>query len=392
MAQRSPPAEESLVEFRWEVPADGFEVTKPVYVNLSRVDRKRVGRENLEEQLASEIRGEPFLTARTPAGPEYPAHRYNPLVYNPIAKEDPEIHDHRPRLFRNFCDLEPTGENILKFANTCGMLVGDNFVVPEGRKEVFAGEPLSLWRHEVADMRLAFGLWNALLERDVAFLKEHIHFTKVDGGFVVDCRRGTPRGGKGTSFATFKIVDTRSERNGRASFLMHGEYRLAAVFAVQDLIRKRLQEHVGASVLYAPERDHLAGKSWAMGATQARHLRLPLGLRMVPQNLLGALWLQLAQEIEQGTEYRRCKMCPRRIEISLEGYRKNRTTCSDKCRRALQRKREDDARTMRVEGRSFREIAEALGTTVACVRAWTAKPKRPRGRPRTSGRGRQLPS
>ncbi len=380
MAQRHPQAEDALIEFRWDVPENGLQIVRPASEKPLITDRKKPGSGEREMRPESRGRSDLFLVERTPVGLDVKVRRYNPLVFNPIAKQDPKIQDHQPRLFHNFCELEPSQEKILGFVNQCGLLVGTYLVVPKGRKRVFTGEPLSLWWREVADMKLAFDLWTAVLEGNGALLKEHIRFFKTDGGLVVRCGRGVPRGGKGTSHAFFTVVDATTGMTDRSRLLKEGDFRLAAVFAIQDLVRKRLLEHVAASVLYVPERDGFAGGSRPVGP--AREKRLPLGLRMVPQNLLGALWLQLAQEIERGTEYRRCAMCSKRMEISLEGHRRNRRTCSDKCRRALQRKREDDARVLRAQGKSLRQIAEEFGTTVAHVRAWTAKPKRLRGRPR----------
>ena len=62
---------------------------------------------------------------------------------------------------------------------------------------------------------------------------------------------------------------------------------------------------------------------------------LPPSLKIVPQTLNSAMWLQLAQRVSATTGLRRCQWCPRWFEYGLgTGRRKTGFYCSDRCRKA----------------------------------------------------------
>ena len=66
---------------------------------------------------------------------------------------------------------------------------------------------------------------------------------------------------------------------------------------------------------------------------EQHHPTIRLGLQLVPNTLLATLWLQLAQAIDQGREYRKCLYC-REAFIVGTGVEQNkkREYCKDACR------------------------------------------------------------
>jgi hypothetical protein len=96
-------------------------------------------------------------------------------------------------------------------------------------------------------------------------------------------------------------------------------------------------------------------------------------LHIVPTNLHGAMWLQLAQALEDNKSYRRCKICSRWFELSPEtGARTSRHYCSDACRSRAYRSRKERARKLHAKGTAIRKIAEELGSNVETVKKWIA--------------------
>ena len=88
------------------------------------------------------------------------------------------------------------------------------------------------------------------------------------------------------------------------------------------------------------------------------------------QTLKGALWLQLAEAVTGDKTYRRCPTCSKWIEFSSEGARADRLFCSNACRNAAYRVRQDKARQLRARGKSFKAIAKELGSDAATVKRW----------------------
>ena len=59
----------------------------------------------------------------------------------------------------------------------------------------------------------------------------------------------------------------------------------------------------------------------------------------VPENLIAAIWLQFADQVSQGTQFKRCENCPKWLRIGLGSGRKASTRfCSTRCRVAWNRR------------------------------------------------------
>src|SRR5262249_32753978 len=97
--------------------------------------------------------------------------------------------------------------------------------------------------------------------------------------------------------------------------------------------------------------------------------------RFVPKNLRAALWWQFAQAVEGNRDYHRCPVCGRWFERSPGVNRADRQTCSPTCRTKAYRQRQEAARRLHAEGKTLREIAHEVGSTVANVRKWVTHSK-----------------
>ena len=139
----------------------------------------------------------------------------------------------------------------------------------------------------------------------------------------------------------------------------HGEALKPARLYLQEVVNKSLAELVAPRLLWkTPDRNEM-------------------GLFMVPSNLIGCLWLQLADAIAGFQKFRLCEneSCRKPMLVAAEGsgYRTNRKTCSNACRIRLYSGRKLEARQLRDQKLSLREIAKRLDTGVEQVKRWIAK-------------------
>jgi hypothetical protein len=121
----------------------------------------------------------------------------------------------------------------------------------------------------------------------------------------------------------------------------------------------------GADQLVALVSDGLAGRVTPRFVQDPRTGRLEL--QVVPDNLLGALWLQLAEAIGGGKQFRQCAICGGWFEVS---GRSDQRVCTQACRSKAYRARQDRARQLAAEGRGFPAIAKELGSNAKTVRKW----------------------
>lgn len=93
-------------------------------------------------------------------------------------------------------------------------------------------------------------------------------------------------------------------------------------------------------------------------------------LEIMPNTLLGALWLQLAETISGSKKHRACAACGNWFEVSPEKFRKSRHYCSEPCRSRAYRSRKEKARQLNNEGKTIKEIAVLLGSDKKTIRGW----------------------
>ncbi len=67
-------------------------------------------------------------------------------------------------------------------------------------------------------------------------------------------------------------------------------------------------------------------------------------LHVTPLTLVGALWLQVAGQLTQGLEFRKCKQCPTHFPVGTgTRFRMTKIFCSDRCRVAWNRQKKKEA-------------------------------------------------
>lgn len=199
-----------------------------------------------------------------------------------------------PRLCETFAAIRHGDEDaILAFANFYGTLG--------------LGTPISLWNESIAKVAAALGLVRAIASRSAVRLQDWIEWR--DGRAHLDIRQRGARVRLGPHDSFF------------VRFTEAGDYRAAARAFAQTLIGEGLREHTHC-VLLDSESDCF---------------ELHVGWR----GLLGMIWYQVARLAEGGVEHRKCAApgCPNYLLIGAAagGHSKNRTVCSERCKKAAQR-------------------------------------------------------
>jgi hypothetical protein len=92
--------------------------------------------------------------------------------------------------------------------------------------------------------------------------------------------------------------------------------------------------------------------------------------RPVPNDLLGAVWLQFAQTVGGDKGFRRCSQCGLWFELAPEGGRKTKQFCSGTCRARAHRTRQEKIWELHRQGKRAKEIADEVGTDLATVKKW----------------------
>lgn len=283
-----------------------------------------------------EVDGRLYLTEGRPAGVAFMARHYQPL-------------ESEPALFMKFADVKPAAENILAFANAFGRL-GVNSVLPvehQGRKSLGAGEPLWLWEQEIEAMRRVTELWRAVRDGNVGLMKERIRATREHAAYD---------DGRSMAVIYSRPHDLRPELS---QFVEEEDLLRPAMFYVQQEVNRRLEEHTSPRILYIREEDRLE-------------------MRVVPKNLLGALWLQFARAVDGNRDFRRCRQCGQWFAVS-PSERTSREFCSNACRSKAYRERIEKALRMHAEGKPIGLIALELESDERTVVKWIEKGVQRRG-------------
>ena len=120
---------------------------------------------------------------------------------------------------------------------------------------------------------------------------------------------------------------------------------------MQGLINEHLHHRASPRLLWEQNRDRL-------------------GLYIVPEGLIGALWLQFARAVERDARFRQCAECTTWFEVSPGRGRTDKQFCSTACRTKAYRKRQAEAARLHGEGQSIEDIARELESDPDTVRGW----------------------
>jgi hypothetical protein len=301
-----------LYDFRWHVPEAGYQWTK--------VEVQRQVWSVLEPAGRKERHYEPLKEYKT--------------------------------LFREFASTPPTPEGVLAFANRYGPLGvltdGVHRLHPAvARLKGIPGERFEVWCKEINTLKAAVDLWDMVQQEDEAGLSRHIRWSPDKKSVCL------------THLPDKKSVDDDFlEEFPDPDLFSPGEVIRPALFYVQSLVNRVLgdNERVSPQLVYDEQRGRMV-------------------LSLLPETLLGALWLQFAQAIGGNKEYRACHVCGKWFEVSPEMTRSDRRTCSDSCRSKAYRERKDWAVRLAAEGKTPKEIAEELDSDVKTVKGWIKQRK-----------------
>jgi hypothetical protein len=146
------------------------------------------------------------------------------------------------------------------------------------------------------------------------------------------------------------IADERLDQEILARFVP-GHPIGPALHCMQGLINEHLHHRASPSLLWETNRDRL-------------------GLYIVPDGLIGALWLQFARAVERDARFRQCLECTTWFEIAPGRGRTDKQFCSTACRTRAYRNRQAEAVRLHREGRSVEDIARELESDPDTVRGW----------------------
>jgi hypothetical protein len=312
-----------LFEFVWTAPAGGYRWAVAVVPGESR-------RTALQRVL---------IRADAPDGPA--GRQYHPL-------------NDKPALFRVFGELEPSQDAILGFANEYGTLGSGkpvHLAETEGAPAVI-GEPIHLWLDQLAQMRQVIALGEGIHALNRQLLERFIHWQKDEAGrplvFFED--RSVPADPRLPPRHRRPIAsdDFHPELLAR---LPPGDVVLPAKIIHQWMVNENLQGRVSPMELHRLD-------DWSAQ------------FRLVPAELLGALWIQVHEAYVANKALRRCTGCGGWFAVKGVGKRRDRMHCSDACRNRVYLARRE-ARRLLATRNSIKEIAEKLGFTADVVRDWT---------------------
>jgi hypothetical protein len=257
-----------------------------------------------------------FLVERRTGNPSY-------WRFNPIASD--------PTLYRAFARLDSTEDAYLQFANKQGLLgIGGLLVREQGTYASVSqtmGEPFYRWRLAQYRMRVVTDILDAIQANDTEQLRQWFRVTRQS---VVFEREDA---GKGRRMS----VVTSPELNIREYL-----WKWASGVPENERLIRFARGHAQNEINEAMAGDKDEGES----ATLARIIydgdREAMSLRVVPRNLLAALWLQCARVLTLNPAFHACEYCGKWFELSPAARRRQSKYCSARCKVAAYRARKDN--------------------------------------------------
>jgi hypothetical protein len=328
-----------IASFWWQIPNTGFRWIE------ARVLLDSDGKPAYALTANCRIDDQPqwVMTDDLVIGQRYTYTRYNPLIVE-------------TGLFRIFAELPIEDRNaMLAFANKYGRLgprVWLETTRPDNPQQLVGagGETLDVWVKEIEDMKRAVQIWGLLLNRNVAELSRYVRWEDEqlgpDGtsiarsdGWYYDSHPDMREKEKAMGMVGMGMIPPKiGWRLGSVISPAEGvpfgkeDPTLPALFLLQRWVNDQLKTHVMPKLLY----DVTSGT------------QMP---QFVPQNLLGAMWLQFALAVAGDKKYRACKVCHKWFEISGKN-RITRLFCSDACKTK-------DFRNRKIHGLAKKFVEEA---------------------------------
>jgi predicted nucleic acid-binding Zn ribbon protein len=271
-------------------------------------------------------------------------------------------------LFRTLAGTEPTTQGILEFAGIYGLL------------GIAGAEPVREWAGEISRLRRCVDLWDSTRGRDLAKLQMIIEWLKPD--LVVYNPRAhctmlnlpVPQ----EQQRTLDLFEPATETDGIPTPIYRSHFMTGMPsirINVEQIQPVRRGDRIRPALAYLQEQVNTNLRRFGGTARTAWNRDFTrLSLRIVPRNLIGALWFQFARSMEGASDYRQCQVCQKWYEVSPDAARTDRVFCSDACRFRAYRKRQAQARELHKAGKSVEEIAAELNAEIQTIKGWVSKP------------------
>jgi len=257
------------------------------------------------------------------------------------------------QLFRQFAQILPDKDNVLRFANQYGQLgVHSRVKRRSGRSK--GRETLDDWFQEIMAMWHVVTLWDACQANDLDTLAKFIQW---DGeGVQVHFRAPLWHNESPPPMLISGNVDG-SDLPGQ---LRAPDLVLPAAVYVWERVSHRLGKP-GSWTALVWQREHKHGGD-----------NMRLNFHTLAYTLCQELWQQAAAAVGGGTPLKRCydNACGRWFPIPPMAPLGRSQFCSDTCRVRTHRERQDQARRMWTAGKTFEEIALAVRSSVPTVKYW----------------------
>jgi hypothetical protein len=289
---------------------------------------------------------------------DHPARAYRPLA-------------EAVSLYRALASVPPSADGVLEFARRYGRLgIVECGTLPDGSTRDV--EPLRQWRRVIALLGEAIRLWDLAAAGSRAGLAKVILWKKASV-----CYKPSPQ-------LSRRLHDLHRSPQDRVTFeALHqitapwqvrrskaGSLEAVSPFKPGDVIEpakclvlKIVNEYLGLSCQ--------PGLLWSRGKDGSYK---PV-MCHYPHNLLGVIFLQFSTAILSDKVSRTCAVCGRAFELTTLASRSDRLLCSNRCKVKSYRDRQHKARSMLASGKSIKQIAALLGSTVETVSNWVSHNK-----------------
>jgi len=245
--------------------------------------------------------------------PESQRQRQRVLIPSIPSDGPPSVTEYAPLatstgLFRRFAGTIPDEPGILAFANKYGSLKAatDTGVHVPGNYSVrLQCESLMDWRRAIGEMRAMVAIWDAATSSKIDELSNYAHWSG-DRVFY-----------KGHEFGLGGLIASPNSPELLARFT-HGDLVGPAMYVLQRAVNQMLDQGVAPQML-----PNASGQ---------------LVIRLIPNSLIGALWLQFARAAEGNKAYRQCQNCKDWIEVGgNRTARSDKKFCNPSCKSAFHR-------------------------------------------------------
>ena len=201
-------------------------------------------------------------------------------------------------------------ESINSFANGFGLLTGSWLGSQKKGGKIFWGDPFDKWVEEISWASLAVDIWDAIQAKDLDTLSRWIKWVPSKNSIRFVWKQGILK--------ESSILASPEYHPEILALCEEDDPITPARIAVARIVNRKLHNLVSPHVLWSAENEGLE-------------------LSLVPENLLGAMWLQFSEIIDRRKIIVSCDVCGERFEQN----RKDKRHCSDACRVRAMRIRRD---------------------------------------------------